>query len=113
MTLLHATKVSAQYENAGSNYSKYNRPKYNYSGNSPSQDIHYSGNQPGNLSAPYDPIDPPASGNPADNGGPTNPDCDPLDPTCPIDSGVYFLLIGGLGYGLMQLRAKRKLQPGE
>ena len=30
---------------------------------------------------------------------PPNPDCDPLDPACPIDGGVSLLILAGIGLG--------------
>ncbi len=40
--------------------------------------------------------------------GPGDPDCDPLDPTCPIDGGISALLILGAGYGIKKVRDARK-----
>ncbi len=32
-----------------------------------------------------------------------DPGCDPLDPSCPIDGGLGFLLAAGIGYGLKKI----------
>jgi len=37
---------------------------------------------------------------------PPDPDCDPLDPACPIDGGVSILIVAGIGLGVK--RALRK-----
>ncbi len=34
-------------------------------------------------------------------------DCDPLDPACPIDGGLGFLIAAGVGYGLKKIRNSR------
>lgn len=39
---------------------------------------------------------------------PPDPDCDPLDPACPIDGGVTILLAAGIGLGVK--RALKKNQ---
>lgn len=36
---------------------------------------------------------------------PPDPDCDPLDPLCPIDGGITLLIAAGIGLG-----AKRALK---
>jgi hypothetical protein len=36
---------------------------------------------------------------------PPDPDCDPLDPACPIDGGITILIAAGIGLG-----AKRALK---
>ncbi|MEP6949788.1 MAG: hypothetical protein ABI863_10960 [Ginsengibacter sp.] len=41
-----------------------------------------------------------------------DPGCDPLDPACPIDGGLSFLLAAGVGYGVKKVRdARKKLKP--
>ena len=40
----------------------------------------------------------------------TDPGCDPLDPGCPIDGGLSFLLAAGVGYGIKKVRDSRKKQ---
>ncbi len=37
-----------------------------------------------------------------------NPGCDPLDPGCPIDGGLSFLLAAGAGYGIKKIRDSQK-----
>ena len=37
-----------------------------------------------------------------------NPNCDPLDPACPIDGGLSALLAIGAGYGIKKIRDARK-----
>jgi hypothetical protein len=37
---------------------------------------------------------------------PPDPDCDPLDPACPVDGGVTILIAAGIGLGVK--RAFRK-----
>jgi hypothetical protein len=39
------------------------------------------------------------------NAAPPDPDCDPLDPACPIDGGITLLIAAGIGLG-----AKRALK---
>ena len=34
--------------------------------------------------------------------------CDPLDPLCPIDGGLSFLLAAGVGYGIKKVHSSRK-----
>ena len=36
-------------------------------------------------------------------------ECDPLDPTCPIDGGLSALLAIGVGYGIRKVRQARKV----
>lgn len=48
----------------------------------------------------------------AQGGGLPGGDCDPLDPTCPIDGGLSALLIIGAGYGIKKVRqAKKEVNP--
>ncbi len=37
-----------------------------------------------------------------------DPGCDPLDPYCPIDGGIGFLLAAGAAYGLKKIRNSLK-----
>ena len=37
-----------------------------------------------------------------------DPNCDPLDPACPIDGGVCFLIAVGIGYGIKRVRYSKK-----
>ena len=37
-----------------------------------------------------------------------NPNCDPSDPACPIDSGLMLLLAAGVGYGIKKMWNSRK-----
>lgn len=39
---------------------------------------------------------------------PGDPGCDTLDPTCPIDSGVVFLIIIGATYGIFKIQKALK-----
>ena len=41
---------------------------------------------------------------------PSDPNCDPLDPSCPIDGGLSILLAAGVGYGVKKIRDARKIQ---
>ena len=43
-----------------------------------------------------------------DPGDGTDPGCEPLDPTCPIDGGLSALLALGAGYGIKKVRDARK-----
>jgi len=38
----------------------------------------------------------------------TDPNCDPLDPFCPIDGGVSILLAAGIGYGIKKVKGLQK-----
>jgi hypothetical protein len=38
-----------------------------------------------------------------------DPNCDPLDPLCPIDSGLILLLATGAFYGIYKLRNIKQL----
>lgn len=59
------------------------------------------------------PVPPPIdNGHKYDLGDPGNPCTDP-DIYCPIDSGVYFLLAAGIGYGILQMKNSRKKQIAE
>lgn len=40
----------------------------------------------------------------------TDPNCDPLDPGCPIDGGVGILLAAGIGYGIKKAKNLRKIK---
>ncbi|MFI5159253.1 MAG: PID-CTERM protein-sorting domain-containing protein [Sphingobacteriales bacterium] len=40
----------------------------------------------------------------------TDPNCDPLDPGCPIDGGVGILLAAGIGYGIKKAKDLRKIK---
>lgn len=40
----------------------------------------------------------------------TDPNCDPLDPGCPIDGGVSILLAVGIGYGIKKVKEFRKIK---
>lgn len=40
----------------------------------------------------------------------TDPNCDPLDPGCPIDGGVGILLAAGIGYGIKKAKNLRKIE---
>jgi hypothetical protein len=42
----------------------------------------------------------------AQPGGGGGVPCDPLDPTCPIDGGVLFLLSAGIGIGAKRFKKK-------
>lgn len=33
-----------------------------------------------------------------------DPGCDPLDPACPVDGGVLFLIAAGIGMGARKIR---------
>ena len=37
---------------------------------------------------------------------PPDPDCDPLNPACPIDGGVSFLIAAGIGIGIRKTMKK-------
>ncbi len=37
-----------------------------------------------------------------------DPNCDPLDPKCPIDGGLSALLVIGVGYGIKKVRDARQ-----
>lgn len=104
--LVQSGEVMAQYQYSGNSYSNPNRPEYNYSGNSSSRSPHSSGNY-NSLNDPYDFDDQSSSVILSGSGDPSDPNCDPLDPSCPIDDGLLFLLVGGLGYGLISLRRSR------
>jgi hypothetical protein len=41
-----------------------------------------------------------------------DPGCDPLDPLCPIDGGLGFLLAAGVGYGIKKVHNKKIPAPG-
>ena len=38
----------------------------------------------------------------------SDPGCDPLDPTCPIDGGVSLLIAAGIGLGAKRAYDKKK-----
>jgi hypothetical protein len=38
----------------------------------------------------------------------SDPGCDPLDPTCPIDGGVSLLIAAGIGLGAKKAYDKKK-----
>jgi hypothetical protein len=38
---------------------------------------------------------------------PPDPDCDPLDPACPVDGGVSILIATGIGLGIKRARRKK------
>ncbi len=40
--------------------------------------------------------------------GPGDPSCDPLDPGCPIDGGLGFLLAAGAAYGIKKIHNIQK-----
>lgn len=40
--------------------------------------------------------------------GDPDPNCDPLDPGCPIDGGLSALLLLGAGYGIRGIRRAKK-----
>lgn len=75
----------------------------------------------------YVPFEGPMESEPASNGGPGNPDCDPLGPvdcSCewhknnipeciPIDGGVVALLAAGVGYGIKRVRDNRRKEERE
>ena len=44
----------------------------------------------------------------AQSGNPIDPNCDPLDPACPIDSGTIVLLTIGALYGIKKISDSRK-----
>ena len=37
-----------------------------------------------------------------------DPNCDPLDPACPVDGGVGFLIAAGIAYGIKKMRYSKK-----
>ena len=39
---------------------------------------------------------------------PPDPDCDPLDPACPIDGGISILVIAGIGLGARRALKNQK-----
>jgi len=39
---------------------------------------------------------------------PPDPDCDPLDPACPIDGGVTLLIAAGIGLGARKVMMDNK-----
>ena len=39
---------------------------------------------------------------------PPDPDCDPLDPACPIDGGISILIIAGIGIGARKALKNQK-----
>ena len=39
---------------------------------------------------------------------PPDPDCDPLDPLCPIDGGVTLLIAAGIGLGARKVMMDNK-----
>ena len=41
-----------------------------------------------------------------------DPGCDPLDPACPIDGGVSFLLAAGIGLAAKRAYKNQKSAPG-
>lgn len=41
---------------------------------------------------------------------PPDPDCDPLDPACPIDGGITLLIAAGIGLGAKRIVKKSKEQ---
>lgn len=45
--------------------------------------------------------------------GPGDPNCDPLNPACPIDGGLSALLAIGAGYGIKKIRDARKTMDPE
>lgn len=40
---------------------------------------------------------------------PSDPACDPLDPLCPIDGGIWFLLAVGIAYGIKKVKGFHKI----
>ncbi len=42
--------------------------------------------------------------------GVPDPNCDPSDPTCPIDGGLGLLLAAGIGYGIKKINSSYKKQ---
>jgi hypothetical protein len=44
----------------------------------------------------------------AQNIGPGDPGCDPLDPDCPIDGGISLLIAAGIGLGAKKTYNDRK-----
>jgi hypothetical protein len=40
--------------------------------------------------------------------GPPDPDCDPLNPACPIDGGISFLIAAGIGLGVKRIIKKEE-----
>ena len=40
----------------------------------------------------------------------TDPNCDPIDPGCPIDGGIGLLLAAGIGYGIKKAKDLRKIK---
>lgn len=41
---------------------------------------------------------------------PGDPNCDPLDPSCPIDGGLWLLLLIGAAYGVKKILDFRKVK---